>query len=134
MSELNKYDNLNESKRIDIENKLKDRGIDTSIEDAMRMLERLKAAHIAVGKDGEIQVYRKLRNIDGKLRKLVEWFRKYPSNSLHLPDLSSFLSLYHPLINPTNSIITPNDVALKTKCFTNWRFSYHSFMIFLDVS
>jgi len=55
--------------------KLKDRGIDTSIEDAMRMLERLKVAHIAVGKDGEIQVYRKLRNIDGELRKLVEVFK-----------------------------------------------------------
>ncbi len=55
--------------------KLKDRGIDTSIEDAMRMLERLKAAHIAVGKDGEIQVYRKLRNIDGELRKLVDVFK-----------------------------------------------------------
>jgi transposase len=55
--------------------KLKDRGMDTSIEDAMRMLERLKAAHIAVGKDGEIQVYRKLRNIDGELRKLVEVFK-----------------------------------------------------------
>ncbi len=55
--------------------KLKDREIDTSIEDAMRMLERLKAAHIAVGKDGEIQVYRKLRNIDGELRKLVDVFK-----------------------------------------------------------
>jgi transposase len=55
--------------------KLKERGIDTSIEDAMRMLERLKAAHIAVGKDGEIQVYRKLRNIDGDLRKLVDVFK-----------------------------------------------------------
>lgn len=55
--------------------KLKDRGIDTSIEDAMRMLERLKVAHIAVGKDGEIQVYRKLRNVDGELRKLVEVFK-----------------------------------------------------------
>jgi len=55
--------------------KLKDRGIDTSIEDAMRMLKRLKAVHIAVGKDGEIQVYRKLRNIDGELRNLVEVFQ-----------------------------------------------------------
>ena len=55
--------------------KLKDRGMDTSIEDAMRMLERLKAAHIAVGKDGEIQVYRKLRNVDGELRKLVNVFK-----------------------------------------------------------
>lgn len=55
--------------------KLKDKGIDTSIEDAMRMLERLKAVHIAVGKDGEIQVYRKLRNIDGEIRNLVEVFK-----------------------------------------------------------
>lgn len=55
--------------------KLKDKGIDTSIEDAMRMLKRLKAVHIAVGKDGEIQVYRKLRNIDGELRNLVEVFK-----------------------------------------------------------
>jgi len=55
--------------------KLKDRGIDTSIEDAMRTLERLKSAHISVGKDGEIQVYRKLRNVDGELRKLVEVFK-----------------------------------------------------------
>jgi transposase len=55
--------------------KLKDKGIDTSIEDAMRMLERLKAVHIAVGKDGEIQVYRKLRNIEGEVRKLVEVFK-----------------------------------------------------------
>ena len=55
--------------------KLKEKGIDTSIEDAMRMLERLKAVHIAVGKDGEIQVYRKLRNIDGEVRKLVNVFK-----------------------------------------------------------
>lgn len=55
--------------------KLKERGIDTSIEDAMRMLERLKAVHIAIGKDDEIQVYRKLRNIDGELRKLVDVFK-----------------------------------------------------------
>ncbi len=54
--------------------KLKDKGIDTSIEDAMKTLERLKAVHIAVGKDDEIQVYRKLRNIDGELRNLVEVF------------------------------------------------------------
>ncbi len=55
--------------------KLKEKGIDTSIEDAMRTLERLKAVHIAVGKDNEIQVYRKLRNIDGELRNLVEVFK-----------------------------------------------------------
>jgi transposase len=55
--------------------KLKDKGIDTSIEDAMRMLERIKAVHIAVGKDDEIQVYRKLRNIEGEVRKLVEVFK-----------------------------------------------------------
>jgi transposase len=55
--------------------KLKDKGIDTSIEDAMRMLERLKAVHIAVGNGGEIQVYRKLRKIDGEVRKLVDIFK-----------------------------------------------------------
>jgi len=55
--------------------KLKEKGIDTSIEDAMRVLERLKAAHIAVGKDGEIQVYRKLRKINGEVRKLVDVFK-----------------------------------------------------------
>jgi len=55
--------------------KLKDKGIDTSIEDAMRMLERLRAVHIAVGNDGEIQVYRKLRKIDGEVRKLVDVFK-----------------------------------------------------------
>jgi len=55
--------------------KLKDKGIDTSIEDAMRMLERIKAVHIALGKDDEIQVYRKLRNIEGEVRKLVEVFK-----------------------------------------------------------
>ncbi len=65
--------------------KLKDRGIDTSIEDAMRILERLKAAHIAVGKDGEIQVYRKLRNIDGELRKLVDVFKL--SNNEKFPEV-----------------------------------------------
>jgi transposase len=55
--------------------KLKDKGIDTSIEDAMRMLERLKAVHIVVGNDGEIQVYRKLRKIDDEVRKLVYVFK-----------------------------------------------------------
>ena len=55
--------------------KLKDKGIDTSIEDSMKTLERLKAVHIAVGKDGEIQVYRRLRNIDGDIRDLVDVFK-----------------------------------------------------------
>jgi hypothetical protein len=41
----------------------------------MRMLERLKAVHIAVGNGGEIQVFRKLRKIDGEVRKLVDIFK-----------------------------------------------------------
>ncbi len=65
--------------------KLKDKGIDTSIEDAMRMLERIKAVHIAVGKDGEIQVYRKLRNVEGEVRKLVEVFKL--SDNEKFPDV-----------------------------------------------
>ena len=54
--------------------KLKDKGIDTSIEEAMRTLDRLKAIHIAVGKDGEVHVYRKLRRTDGELKTLIEVF------------------------------------------------------------
>lgn len=34
-----------------------------SIEEAMKTLERLKAVHIAVGKDGEIHVHRKLTRL-----------------------------------------------------------------------
>lgn len=54
--------------------KLKDRGIDMSIEEAMKTLERLKAVHIVVGKDEGIQVHRKLGGLDGETRMLIEVF------------------------------------------------------------
>jgi len=54
--------------------KLKERGIDTSIDEALRILERLKAVNIAIGKEGEIQIYRKLSTIDGETRTLIEVF------------------------------------------------------------
>lgn len=62
--------------------KLKDRGIDMSIEEAMRALERLKAVHIAVGKEGEIQVYRKLSALNGKTRTLIEVFNMAENKKL----------------------------------------------------
>ncbi len=45
-----------------------------SIEKAMKTLEQLKAVHIAVGKEGEIQVYRKLTRFDNETRTLMEVF------------------------------------------------------------
>ncbi len=54
--------------------KLKNKGIDMSIEEAMRVLEQLKAVHIAVGTNGNIQVFRKLRKPDEKIRTLIDVF------------------------------------------------------------
>jgi hypothetical protein len=54
--------------------KLKDRGVDMSVENAMRTLERLKAVHIVVGKGDEIEVHKKLSGLDGETRMLVEMF------------------------------------------------------------
>ncbi len=54
--------------------KLKDKNIDMSIEEAMGTLERLKAVQIVVGKEGEIQVQRKLTTIDTETRTLIEVF------------------------------------------------------------
>ena len=54
--------------------KLKESGFDTSVEEAMKTLERLKAVHIAVGNEGEVQVYRKLSGLNGETRILVEVF------------------------------------------------------------
>jgi hypothetical protein len=39
--------------------KLRECGFDTSIEEAMKTLERLKAVHIVVGNGGKVEVYRK---------------------------------------------------------------------------
>jgi transposase len=54
--------------------KLKNKGVDMSVEVAMKTLERLKAVHIAVGKDDEIQVHRKLTRFDNETRTLIEIF------------------------------------------------------------
>ncbi len=54
--------------------KLKDRGVDMRVEDAMRTLERLKAVHIVVGKGDEMEVHRKLSGLDCETRTLVEMF------------------------------------------------------------
>jgi transposase len=62
--------------------KLKDRGIDMSIEEAMRTLERLKAVNITIGQEGEIQVYRKLSALDGKTRTLIEVFNMAENEKL----------------------------------------------------
>src|SRR5574341_82649 len=51
-----------------------DRGLDMSIEEAMKTLERLKAVHIVVGKDEGIQVHRKLSGLNKETRILIEVF------------------------------------------------------------
>ena len=52
--------------------KLEDVGVDMSVENAMRELERLKAVHIVVGKDDKIEVHKKLSGLDSETRTLVE--------------------------------------------------------------
>lgn len=54
--------------------KLKNNNEQMSVEEAMRTLEQLKAVHISVGKDGEVQVYRKLAGCDDKARTIIEIF------------------------------------------------------------
>ena len=62
--------------------KLKDKNIDMSIEEAMGTLERLRAVQIVVGKDGEIQVQRKLTKVDTETRTLIEVFNMEDNNKL----------------------------------------------------
>ena len=54
--------------------KLRECGFDMSVEEAMKTLERLKAVHIAVGNEGNVEVYRKLSGLNGETRTLVEVF------------------------------------------------------------
>lgn len=54
--------------------KIQDEGLDMSVEEAMKTLERLKAVHIVVKKDEGIQVHRKLSGLDGKTMTLIEVF------------------------------------------------------------
>lgn len=62
--------------------KLKDKNIDMSIEEAMSTLERLKAVQIVVGREGEVQVQRKLTKVDNETRTLVEVFNMGDINKL----------------------------------------------------
>jgi hypothetical protein len=54
--------------------KLKDKGIDMSIDEAMKALEQLKAVQIVVGNDEEVQVHRKLGGVNEDTRILIDVF------------------------------------------------------------
>ena len=62
--------------------RLKDEGIDMSVEEAMKTLERLKAVHIVVKKDEGVQVLRKLSGLDSETRILVEVFNMAENEKL----------------------------------------------------
>jgi transposase len=62
--------------------KLKDKNIDMSIEEAMRTLKRLRAVQILVKSEKEIQVQRKLTQIDSEIRTLIEVFNMGDCNKL----------------------------------------------------
>jgi transposase len=65
--------------------KLKDVGVDMSVENAMKTLERLKAVHIVVGTGAEIEVHKKLSGLDSETRTLVEIFSMADGDKL--PDV-----------------------------------------------
>lgn len=70
--------------------KIKDKGLDMSVEEAMKTLERLKAVHIVVGKDEGIQVHRKLTRLDSKARTLIEVFKMAENEKLPEVDTENF--------------------------------------------
>jgi hypothetical protein len=70
--------------------KLKDEGIDMSVEEAMKSLERLKAVHIVVNKDEGIQVLRKLTSLDSETRTLVEVFNMVKTEKFPEVDTENF--------------------------------------------
>ncbi len=82
---LGRLDTLTESKRKELEQK--NSGLDVSIEEAMKTLERLKAVHIVVGKDEGIQVHRKLSGLNKKARTLIEVFGM--ANNKILPEVDT---------------------------------------------
>lgn len=55
--------------------KLKEKGEDMSIDEALKALERLKVAKIVVGKGDNIQVHRKLAGLNDETRMLIEVFK-----------------------------------------------------------
>ena len=64
--------------------KLKDKGIDMSIDEAMKALEQLKAVQIVVGKDEEVQVHRKLGGVNEDTRILIDVFNMGDNGKLPL--------------------------------------------------
>ncbi len=70
--------------------RLKDEGIDMSVEEAMKTLERLKAVHIVVNKDEGIQVLRKLTGLDSETRILVEIFNMAANEKFPEVDTEEF--------------------------------------------
>ncbi len=62
-----------------------------SVEEAMKILERLKAVHIVVEKDEGIQVHRKLTRIDGDMRTLVEIFNLAENEKFPEVDSEEFI-------------------------------------------
>lgn len=70
--------------------RLKDEGMDMSVEEAMKTLERLKAVHIVVKKDEGVQVLRKLSGLDGETRILVEVFNMAENEKFPEVDTEKF--------------------------------------------
>jgi transposase len=70
--------------------KINNSGLDVSIEEAMKTLERLKAVHIAVGNEGGIQVYRKLSGLNKETRTLIEVFGMAENKILPEVDTEKF--------------------------------------------
>jgi len=71
--------------------KINNSGLNLSIEEAMKALERLKAVHIAVGKEGEVQVYRKLSGLNKETRTLIEIFGMADNKILPEVDTEKFM-------------------------------------------
>jgi transposase len=70
--------------------RLKDEGIDMSVEEAMKTLEQLKAVHIVVKKDDGVQVLRKLTDLDSETRTLVEVFNMAENEKFPEVDTEKF--------------------------------------------
>jgi len=70
--------------------KINNSGLDISIEEAMKTLERLKAVHIVVGKDEGVQVHRKLSGLNKETRTLIEVFGMAENKILPEVDTEKF--------------------------------------------
>jgi len=70
--------------------KINNSGLDVSIEEAMKTLERLKAVHIVVGKDEGVQVHRKLSGLNKETRTLIDVFGMAENKILPEVDTEKF--------------------------------------------